>query len=139
MSRQSQRARTQAVIPLLFAILVAAVLPHHLLSLVCRSGAVMQLDACCPSLAVADEPAPTSGADGAAWRDEACCSLRTAHLEQGTPEHGVRAVSLVDVPATLPVVDVSSPVFVSARPLAAPRAAWPPGPSLLLRKHAFLL
>lgn len=138
MSRQAQRARTQAVIPLLFAILVAAVLPHHLLSLVCRSGAVMRLDACCPAVAVADEPAPASGADGAAWRDEACCSLRTAHLEQGTPEHGARAVSLVIAAAVLPAVAVSTPVF-GARPLPAQRAASPPGPSLLLRKHSFLL
>jgi len=124
------------VLPALLAIGMA--LPDHLLDLVCRSGAVMDIETCCPF--ADDSRARSAGND--ALRDEACCSLRAVDLDRallegpGQVRGGAR--DAVAVLALLPegASVVSRP---EGRPLRRPVAPPPLGPPLILLKHAFLL
>lgn len=124
------------MLPVFLAIAMA--LPDHLLNLVCRSGAVMDVEACCPG---ADVPPPAPGV-GHALRDEACCSLRAVDLDRAlsegpAPSRGGTHQALATV-ALLPVGPAARPPV--ERPVSRRSMGQPPvGPPLRLLKNAFLL
>src|SRR5262245_20173855 len=137
MSGRVPRRMTRAVVTasLLFAALATSVLPDHLLNLVCRSGVVMDVDACCPSEAAGTTPA----AGQTAWRDEACCSLRAIDLDRVVPDRPGESV-VARTPLAVPERPVSP--APAERPLACRAVAPPPlGPPipLVLLKSSFLL
>lgn len=118
------------VIPLF----LGAVLPEHVRTLVCRfTGIAMPEEACCPQ--GADQEVDASSR----LRSESCCVVKTADL--------VRLISERQAEATPPgypsLVGYTTVTTASALPArrfhAAYRRGPPPGPPIVLAKHAFLI
>jgi hypothetical protein len=134
-SAPRKMARVAMRASLLGAVLAASILPDHLLNLVCRSGVVMDVDACCPATEGGELAAPGPSA----WRDEACCSLRAVDLDRAVPDRPGQTAPLVRaavlVPAAAPVPPPPARL-VAHRPPPPPRG--PPMAPLLL-KSSFLL
>jgi hypothetical protein len=118
----------------LFPLLAASVLPTQIRTLVCRlSGAVMQLEKCCPEKVVGELQVE------AQLRDETCCVVKTVDLgrllSQGRSDGAsprIPAVVVVDIGPSFvqPVLDVRR-----ERPVGPP----PVGPPLILLKRSFLI
>lgn len=120
------------------AALAASLLPDHLLNLVCRSGVVMDADACCP--ADDRDDGGRAGLSGqAVWRDEACCSLRAVDLDRAVPDLLGSPAPLVRAAALVParVGELSPPARLVAHRPPPPPGGPPLAPRLL--KSSFLL
>lgn len=122
--------RAAALLP----VLLAAVLPTHVLTLVCRFGAVMDVESCCP----AEHDAVSI--NEARVRDEPCCTLRMVDLEHSVSEqqsyiapashHEIGIAVIVPAFARRPTDS-----FVRIRSTAPPHL----GPPLILLKQSFLI
>jgi hypothetical protein len=129
--RWSKALWLAAVLPL-FA---ASVLPTHLRTLICRfTGAVMEVEACCPADRDANTPVH------AQLLDENCCVVKTVDLAKlvsdrrsevaPSPDIAPLAVALAPAAAlSIPLADVHS------RPVGPPLV----GPPLILLKRSFLI
>ena len=121
-----------ALMPVFFV----AVLPDHVRTLVCRFGAVMNVESCCPS-----ERADASETQ-ARIQDEPWCSFRTVTLLKLPSERPTEGGSLRHCEPTLQGVTKSSPSvpnlvvrFAMRRSVAPP----PLGPPIVLLKSSFLI
>ena len=122
----------------LLPLFAASVLPTQLRTLICRvTGAVMEVDACCPAAPAA--PAQAAARISESISDPGCCAVQTVDLGRMLAEHRSEEAP---PPSVTPV---------SAAPMAGPvLAAWPTpsvrqdrppqvGPPLLLLKRSFLI
>lgn len=139
----SSRRFSKATLVLPAFLALGMVLPDRLLNLVCRSGAVMDVETCCPSVDGPSVDGPSSGSQGDhALRNEACCSLRAVDLDRAIAEGpGQPRAGAPDILANFVVLraDLWAPSRTEARSLRRPVAPLPLGPPLLLVKSAFLL
>lgn len=137
MSRGTPQTKAAVAIKgaLLCALLAASILPDHLLNLVCRSGVVMAVDACCP----ADEGASAGTAGQSAWRDEACCSLRAVDLDRAVPDRPGQAPAVVRAVVLLPAVAPVPPLLPRRMARLSPPPPRAPPIAPLLLKSSFLL
>jgi hypothetical protein len=131
-----RRLLTLSSAALLLPLLVASVVAGHETILVCRTGAVMSLDACCPAEhdeAVAAPPAHAS------LVDEPCCAVST--IELARPVSDRQAEPANDVAPPLAVVSPTQIGAVSSArvPMIRPRRPPSLGPPLVLLKRAFLI
>jgi hypothetical protein len=122
----------------LLPLFAASVLPTHLRTLICRvTGAVMEVDVCCP-----DDPAAKAQAaarTSESISDLGCCVVKTIDLGRPLAEHeaeGAPPSSFTPVSAT-----PATGVVLAARHTASVRQDRPPpvGPPLLLLKRSFLI
>jgi hypothetical protein len=128
--RLSKALWTAAIVPLF----LAAILPDHVRTLVCRvSGLVMDEEDCCPL--VADQTVDTD----AQFRDESCCVVRTIDLGRLVSDRRVdtRPIRHCELRAGAPSTSPSPLVNCVApiRPVAAPAV----GPPIVLLKRSFLI
>jgi hypothetical protein len=119
-----------AILPL-FA---ASVLPTQLRTLICRfSGAVMEVEACCP-----EDPDGNVMAQ-AQLLDESCCIAKTVDLDKLISERRPEGAPTPDVTylpiAPAPEVPIPTTADVHGRAVGPP----PLGPPLILLKRSFLI
>jgi hypothetical protein len=123
---------------ILLPLLVASVVAGTSTVLLCRTGAVMSVDECCP--AEHAEAAPEAPAH-ASLVDEPCCAVVTVELARPVSDRHAEAAPQVAPP---PVA-----LLPPSQPLDAPQSARPPairtrrppyvGPPLVLLKSSFLI
>ena len=131
--RRGSRAKAlwiAATLPLL----AASVLPTQFSTLVCRfTGAVMDVEACCPGRDVDQAPVR------AQLLDETCCIVRTVDLGKLVSDR-----SLDGAPPrieALIALSLGPPPFLPPRHVRRVRPVGPPpvGPPLILVKSSFLI
>lgn len=133
------RLLTLSSAALLLPLLVASVVAGHETVLVCRTGAVMSLDECCPGehAEAASEVAPPTHAS---LVDEPCCAVATIELARPVSDRQAEAAPHVTAPHAALLPPAPSDAQAGAR-VPAIRARRPPsvGPPLVLLKRSFLI
>ena len=119
-----------ALVPLF----LAAVLPDHLQTLVCRfSGAVMSEEACCL-------PGPSQKLEPQAQlRDEPCCIAKTVELARSVSDRQVETALVGHHDLWTPVPAISLHLLVSGPSLGRHPSFPALGPPIVLLKHSFLI
>lgn len=119
---------------LLVPVLLAAVSPDHIRTLVCRhTGVVMPEESCCPERSEPEPPTPPQ------LRDESCCVVKTVHLVKLVSDRQSESVGPLHHDARAGLVGSETYVAVVRSPRVRNAAAPPVGPPLVLVKHAFLI
>jgi hypothetical protein len=132
--RLSTLLRGAVLMPLLSAVVLAAVLPDSIRTLVCRfSGVVMPEETCCPQQDAADLSAQDQ------LQDESCCVVKTVHLAR--PVSDVQSPTSAPAPhvACTSVAPAEAPHVVARGAIVRRPTILPVGPPILLVKQAFLI
>lgn len=122
---------------LLLPLLIASVVAGHETVLVCRTGAIMTLDECCPAEHAEAAPEPPAHAS---LVDEPCCAVATIELARPVSDRQPEAAT----DAASPPVALLAPAETDAATISRGpviRARRPPsvGPPLVLLKRSFLI
>ena len=128
--RLSTVMRGAVLIPLL----VAAVSPDTIRTLVCRyTGVVMPEETCCPEPAAQDRAAP------ARLRDESCCVVKTIHLARLVSDRETCGAGPVHYEVAAGFTPTETCLVAVRAPSIRRSAILPVGPPILLVKQAFLI
>jgi len=125
----------------LLPLFAASVLPTQLRTLICRvTGAVMEVDACCPAAPAAQgQQGQMVAGISESISDPGCCAIQTVDLDGLLAEHRSDEAPPSSVAPAAPA-PMAGLVLV-ARPTPSARQDRPPpvGPPLLLLKRSFLI